>query len=274
MKIWRWSYEPDKYDSFTFPDHAEVFKFLDEHFDGNPIGESWSEFRFETYRSRKTCDCTGIGSTLPIFSEQAIKLLEPCLNGNAEILPLQHPTKKYYAINVTRVIEGLDFQKAVLERHEQYTQIIKDITKYAFDLNAVKDYAIFKLPEFKKTRIFVTDHFKNAVEEHGLTGFEFTLLWDSEEDSASMVDTEMRYREALEAIERNKGDEFSFQEALKKIESGEAVASGKWRIQQDHELNIILGELNPDGSYYWIEAIYYPPILLDLKWHLVNKLEK
>lgn len=69
------------------------------------------------------------------------------------------------------------------------------------------------------------------MEANGLKGFTFELLWDSEDNGDAEAKLERQYQEALAAIERNKGEEFSFKEALKRMEAGENVASGKWRLQ-------------------------------------------
>ncbi|MBY3619953.1 hypothetical protein HGO21_10390 [Acinetobacter sp. CUI P1] len=86
------------------------------------------------------------------------------------------------------------------------------------------------------------------------------------------ADLERRYQEILAAVERNKGEEFSFQEAERRILDGEGWASGKWRLQHAPDGTVRLGSLQADGSYNWIKPIYYPPILLDLKWHVVDTL--
>lgn len=51
-----------------------------------------------------------------------------------------------------------------------------------FKLNVIQDYPIFKIPEYKSLRVFVTDTFKEAVEANGLKGFTFELLWDCEDN--------------------------------------------------------------------------------------------
>ena len=63
--------------------------------------------QFETEHSGKTTDCSGRGSNFPIFSELAVQILAPYLDSNADALPLQHPTESFYAINVTRLIDGV-----------------------------------------------------------------------------------------------------------------------------------------------------------------------
>ncbi|GGG18419.1 imm11 family protein [Paenibacillus aceti] len=273
MKVWKWGYESDKYDSFTFPDPLEVFdQYFDPYFNGTVIGEKWGVVPFETYRSRKRCDCTGIGSNIPIFSEKAVRLLEPYLNSNAELLPLQHPSKAYYAVNVTRIIDALDYENSVIEYVKGRPHLIDQVHRFVFKLDVIQEHAIFKIPEYKSLRIFVTDTFKDAVEANGLKGFTFELLWDSEANSDAEADLERQYQEALAAVEHNKGEEFPFDEAIKRMEAGESLASGPWRLQQAPDSTVRLGNLQADGSCNWIQPIYYPPILLDLKWHVVNSL--
>lgn len=111
-----------------------------------------------------------------------------------------------------------------------------------------------------------------AVEANELKGFTFELLWDSESSVDAEADLERRYQEILAAVERNKGEEFSFQVAERRILDGEGCASGKWRLQYAPDGTVRLGSLQADGSYNWIQPIYYPPILLDLKWHVVDTL--
>ncbi|MCM3039443.1 hypothetical protein M3201_06970 [Paenibacillus motobuensis] len=273
MKVWRWGYESDKYDSFTFPNRTEVReKYFDPYFNGTIIGDKWGEVPFETYRSRKPCDCTGIGSHIPIFGERAVEVLAPYLNSNVELLPLKHPSKAYYAINVIRFIDALDYDNSVIEYVEGHPGFIDHVHQFAFKLDAIQEYPIFKIPEFKRLSIFVTDTFKEAVEANGLKGFTFELLWDSEMNIDAEAELERQYQEALAAAELNKGEEFSFDEAIKRMEAGESLASGPWRLQQAPDGTVRLGNLQADGSYNWIQPIFYPPVLLDLKWHVVNPL--
>lgn len=86
------------------------------------------------------------------------------------------------------------------------------------------------------------------------------------------TELEPEYQEALAAVERNKGKEFSFSKALKRIEAGECVGSGKYRLQKAPDGLVRLGTLQADGTYRWVQPVNYPPILLDLKWHAVNSM--
>lgn len=186
-----------------------------------------------------------------------------------ELLPLNHDTQRFYAVNVIRLIDGLDLEKSIVKYVEGHPNFVDGVIKFAFKLDVIENYPIFKIPEYKRLRVFVTDTFKEAVEANDLKGFTFELLWDSEESGDTEARLERQYEEKLAAIELNKGDEFSFDEAIRRIEVGERVASGKWRIQKASDGSVILGSLQADGSYSWIQPTYYPPVLLDLKWHTV-----
>ncbi len=50
------------------------------------------------------------------------------------------------------------------------------VEKYAFKENLLSKVAIFKLPEFSNTHIFVTEDFKKIVEENDIKGFKFEEL--------------------------------------------------------------------------------------------------
>lgn len=272
MRVWRWGYESDKFETITFPLMSEVFaQYFDPYFNGLPLNDKWGEVQVETYQKRKPADCTGIGNNIPIFGERAAQVLDTLLADQAELLPLQHPDKTLYAINVIRVVDALDHERSEIEWLAG-RPLAKKIHKYVFKPQALEGCTIFKIPERKSLRVFVTDAFKEAVEANKLKGFSFELLWDSEADGSAEVELERKYQEALAAVERSKGEEFPFSEAERRVEAGRAVASGKWRLQQAEDGSMQLGNLQADGSYNWIQPLFYPPVLLDLKWHEVEVL--
>lgn len=272
MRVWKWGFDGDRYDSFTFPNNTDFDQYFEPNFNGMVIGEKWGSVQLETCYSLKPTDCTGIGSNFPIFSERAVQALEPYLNSNVEVLPLQHPTQSFYAINVIRVLDGLDYENSIVEYVEGHPTVVRRVHHFAFKLDIIQAYPIFKIPEYKRLRVFVTDTFKEAVEANGLKGFTFELLWDSEASGDEEAELERQYQERLADVERNKGEEFSFQEAERRMLAGEGLASGKWRLQQAQDGTVRLGNLQWDGSYNWIQPIFYPPIFLDLKWHVVDTL--
>lgn len=192
MKVYRWGYDAENFDSHTFyPNLIEVTEKYFDHLDGSyVIGDKWGEVQYNSYQFRKPCDCTGIGSEIPIFSERAIRALATYLDSNVELLPLKHPTQSFYAINVLRVIDALDYEKSEIEHVEGHPNFVRNVHRFVFKPEVIKDYSIFKIPEYKRLRVFVTDTFKEAVEANGLKGFTFELLWDSEDNGDAEAELE------------------------------------------------------------------------------------
>ncbi len=272
MKIWQLSHLMDRgFETLILTHHERDFStYFFRKFNGKRIGDDWSHIPVESLRAKSLItDCTGIGSSIPIFSEKALHHLNPFLDGNAEALPLIHPQRVYYAINVTTVLDCLDYEQAVYHRHERYPQIIKEIDKYVFSEEIIGDIPIFKMPSTLSLGVFVTDVFKQAVEEADLKGFHFELMWDSsaEEGIGGIVADP----EQVQPQQAEPNEFFSFDEAQKRIESGVVVASGEWRLKQDEDGGILLGRLYANGELQWMSPIYYPPILLDMQWHVVGQ---
>ena len=103
-------------------------------------------------------------------------MLHELIKDEIEVLPYLHSKDTYFAINVLNVINCLDRSKAVLDIDEKYNKI-KNISKYAFHKNKIEHERIFKILEKIFSEIFVTDIFKDKVEQAGLTGFRFAEIW-------------------------------------------------------------------------------------------------
>jgi len=78
-------------------------------------------------------------------------------------------------------------------------------------------------------------------------------------------------KQNLLRLKKNKGEEFGWDEAVQIVRSGKSVASGGWKLQAEMDGNLLTGKLKADGSYSWVDPMFIPPILLDLKWHEVEK---
>jgi len=87
---------------------------------------------------------------------------------------------RYHALNVLTVLDCLD-----LENSEYNTvpdgeggEIIMFIRKYALKKDVIEGIDLFKIRERKETFIYVSQNFVDRVNEHGLTGFDFSLIWE------------------------------------------------------------------------------------------------
>ncbi len=84
----------------------------------------------------------------------------------------------YYVINVTTVLDCIDYEKAEYKAFDDGS--VMYFTKYAFRRDIIKKLNIFKTIEFPNADVFVSDEFRDRVLNHGLLGFNFVEVWDSQ----------------------------------------------------------------------------------------------
>jgi hypothetical protein len=271
MKIWELESETIGYYTINTSNFAEdSLKYFKPNFKGNPI-EDWKAVDVQTYRDGKYTDAPQLISGIPILSKRAIECLSTIMKGSVEILPLSHPEYDLYAVNVLNVIDAIDYKNA--EEKRLSSGHFVGFNKYAFHFERVQNQHIFKIPETVKLDVFVSDEFRDTVLRHNLVGFRFIEVWDSEVTTTDREEKLQYYQQMLNQIEQAKGEEFSFSDALTKLEDGKAVASGKWRMQHNNNNELLVGELIEDCTYQWLKMVYYPPIFLQLKWHVVEKMD-
>ncbi|WP_435923390.1 hypothetical protein [Paenibacillus sp. DYY-L-2] len=111
---------------------------------------------------------------------------------------------------------------------------------------------------------YVTDELKNKIEEH-LTGYQLIEIWDSE---MSWEEKELKLEQMGREIDESLVEEFDFEKARKYVKrnKGQLAYSGKWALKVNKDNKI-------DGTYHWMVPIYYPPIILGLRWGVMEKRE-
>ena len=180
MKIWKLDSDVEKYDSLVPVKYA-----LDESqtFDGSKKKSHWKPMcvkRLNPEKGLELSDISGFMTSFPIFNQKALDILEPLIRDSVEVLPLAFKGKKYWGINVISVLDVLDYSKSIYRTFPN-TNKIAIIEKYAFrNCAELKNHNIFKLVDEPQTRPFVSEKFKNVVEQNNLTGFSFELVWDND----------------------------------------------------------------------------------------------
>lgn len=196
-------------------------------------------------------------------------MIDDLINKEIEFLPLIHDDLNLFIMNVTNILECVDWERSSFERYP--TGKFSNFNKLVFDFNKItSDTSIFKIKEMK-TSVFVSDSFKQLIEKNELKGIEFSVVCDSEFTEEMERQQQMQYQTALAEIERNKGIEFGYDEALDKTNEGRAVASREWKMQRDAQGRLWLGSLTLGLTYQWLRPVYIPPILLLQQWHEVKK---
>ena len=130
-----------------------------------PVGVNWVR---ET-RSMPTCDFPTFYSIVRCFSRRALQALSALIEGGLEVLPLAGLADAYVGIHCIRWVEGA----ANLEGIDQDQVSINSINFVPrLNAKAVDGFDVFGVPEMI-TKLFVSERFKVAVEQHRLVGFQF-----------------------------------------------------------------------------------------------------
>lgn len=179
MKIWEMNSDANNYDNFTLCNESDWDKLMVYEFDGKCIKDTWIEFCVKEIESIRKGDKPSLFGSIPVFSHRAVEVLKEYLDNGTEILPLRYDKGEYFVINVINVKECIDFEKSEIKRFKSSDKIMR-FKKYVFKEEAIKNEHIFKISEFSKGGVFVSDKFRNEVLRHQLQGFLFKEVWDSE----------------------------------------------------------------------------------------------
>ena len=111
------------------------------------------------------------------LNSRAYEILKSYLDKHCQIFEIQSQGEKMYVVNVTDIIDCLDCEKSEIEYFKSSGRI-KRVLKYAFRQEKIQNTMIFKLPGtgFVNSIPFVTEDFKNIVEENNIKGFKFEEL--------------------------------------------------------------------------------------------------
>lgn len=184
MKVWRLGVTNDGVWVEGFP-KWDLRKA--DTFDGRPHAAEWTPERIvRLERGRKPLPDapTFLYSGILILSEKACTVMAPMLEDSCELLPLVCDEGEFAIVNVTAVLDCIDYGQAAFEVYEDSGQLAR-FTEYVFLPEKIAGHDIFKIKEFPLSWAFVTDRFKDAFETAGLTGLRFELVWDSEADGGS-----------------------------------------------------------------------------------------
>jgi hypothetical protein len=237
-------------------------KYFDPHFKGQPISE-WGDIVAVLNQGKgKYSDAPYFTAGKPIFSEKAVESLRELITDHVQVLPILYDKYPIYAINVLRVIDCINYEKAKVRSLSD--GFVVGFEQFAFIKERLQDATIFKIRELLSTEIFVTDLFRDQVLKSKLIGFTFKEVWDSEADTNAMT-------EPAPIPDYSNLPQYSYIDAMHRVNEGAAIASGKWKLQKDKTDNILLGELLDNGKYEWIDPLYYPPIFHELKWAVVDR---
>ena len=184
MKIFDLTCDLDHFASFLFASEQEAAKWGDGWFEGTPRGQSYPvpagkrNREGDTIRSDVLPDFTNLGlEPIPTFSERATEALHSVLTEHGELAPVQmDESTKYFGFNATTIVDALDESRSEIARFRD-GRVMK-VMRHVF-LDSVEGVPpIFKIPQTRRNTTYVNEAFVRLVEERGLTGFRFELLFE------------------------------------------------------------------------------------------------
>lgn len=170
------SSDANNYDNLTMCNEQDWERFMSYEFDGRGLKEVWVPFHVKEIKERKNSDIPSFSAGAPVLSICAVEKLAPYLNDNVEVLPIHCIKGDYCIINVTNVIDCIDYEKSEVKRFKSSGRIMRFI-KYSFKPETIRNEHIFKIADYAGGHVFVSDEFKNIVEASDLKGFLFEEVW-------------------------------------------------------------------------------------------------
>lgn len=178
MNVYLLDTDTDNYQWFA-PKNKDGWSLIDSLGDTS-VPNLWAKVEMNlSGRKLLIGDFPYLASDIPVFSQRAIDTLNDLLVPNGELLPLVCPGYSYSAFNVTSILDVLDEDLSDIIYFNSSKKVM-DIEKYMFRPEKLTGAVIFKIPQFYRSYVFVTDIFVKRVQEAGLTGFKFPLLWSDE----------------------------------------------------------------------------------------------
>ena len=151
-----------------------------QSFDGRSKINDWKPLLFKgMYGNRQWGDIVDYHGHMPIVTRKVIEATQDLLDNNVEVLPVLCEGHELFLLNVTKVINCIDYTKAIYKNFKSSNRIMC-FKKFAFLEEKIKSEHIFKIKELPLFGVLVSDEFRQRIIDNGLKGFKFELLWDSE----------------------------------------------------------------------------------------------
>jgi hypothetical protein len=154
--------------------HSLVGLVDDFDFDGTPLLPRWQSPVFEWELAQQQGDFPRLAGHVPAFSERAKQALAPLLKNDVEFLPLRFNDESfgpYWAVHVLPILDCLEPSAAEVERADDGAILFID--HYVFRESVVAKHPIFRIAGYEFSHCYVSEAFKQVVDEHRLKG----LLW-------------------------------------------------------------------------------------------------
>ncbi|MBL0393037.1 hypothetical protein JJ685_18000 [Ramlibacter monticola] len=173
----------NNYASFLFKDASESARWGDGWFEGTRRGSSYPipvgvrNREGDQARSEVLPDFTQLGlRPIPTFSQRAVDSLGAVLREHGELAPIQmSELVQYFGFNPTTIVDVLDEKKSQIKRFTDGE--VMRVERHVLLDSVTSLPPIFKIPQTRRNTTYVNEMFVGLVQEKGLTGFRFEVLF-------------------------------------------------------------------------------------------------
>ncbi len=184
MRIYQIKFDVNQFQTFLPDNQPGIWGTDALLFDCHPKRQKWvAPPVYVPHPIRPAPDFWRLGPGAIIASPSAFEKINRLFVRCGEILPLPFDGQEFKILNITACVNCVDQEHSewLIAEGKRVTP-----TRYAFRGERVESYPIFKVPESRLADMFCPEwsvdpqeEFKAAVEELGLTGLRFKLVWES-----------------------------------------------------------------------------------------------
>lgn len=270
MKIYWLDYHPsfNRVDVEQHVDYEPMIQLLKS--EGSVLNE-WSPIPATYQDNERPSDFLGTIEGCLIVGARMKELLSDS-NERFEFLPLECQFQ-CYVLKVLSATDCIDVEQSKMKSSGYIRNLFDICEEVAFLEEKVKGYDIFRIkpPGEEKAinQVFVSEEIKEKIEGR-LAGYQLLEIWDS---NFSWQHKESQFKAMCREVDNALVETFDFGKAVKYIEKnkGKQAYSGEWSLKVNDKNETLLGRLQLDGTYSWINPIYYPPIILGLTWGITER---
>lgn len=161
----------------------ETFEFFNR-----PMPNDWKPLPVETYDPHlPEPDFWRAPESNIAVSENAFEYVQTQFEISGQVLDLPYNKRTLKLFNALHVVDCLDKENCLWDEDDggQYEDLVMSTERrIVFDPKRIDDLPIFNIPQIPSVLLCIEEHgdpdeeFKAAVEQNGLTGLIFNLLWE------------------------------------------------------------------------------------------------
>ena len=179
MKVYMLDFDVNSYKSIRLCDNVDADFY--QMFDGRSLKDVWKNSKVEVYEEDKgLLFGDAFGFNIPVLNKKALNVLYPLIKNDVELLPLSLNDDLLHGINVTTVLDAIDYDLSEYLTFMDGKRIMY-FKKFFFKVDKIKNYNIFKIKDLRRGYVFVSDSFYQSVIDNNLRGFKLEQVFEYED---------------------------------------------------------------------------------------------